>query len=59
MLMGDEDAIVKQCYSKTVICKSLKAECLEITTSDFMKLVKASKKLKEAISNKEVQQIDR
>lgn len=57
MMMGDEDTIAHINYSKSVVCKSISAETLAITSIDFLKLVKACHESHNQICKREVSRL--
>ena len=52
-LIGDEDTINLSDYTKTTVCKSIKAEVYAITATDFINLVKNSNEAEAIIQNRD------
>lgn len=53
MLVGDEDAIGEQNYSKTARCKSITGTVFAISASNFISLILSSTEIKEQIDLRE------
>lgn len=56
-LIGDEDTINLSNYTKTTVCKSIKAEVYAITATDFINLVKNSNEAETIIQNRDKHKI--
>ena len=52
-LIGDEDTVNLSDYTKTTVCKSIKAEVYAITATDFINLVKNSNEAEAIIQNRD------
>lgn len=53
MLIGDEDALAMSNYTKTVVCRTMKAEVLEIQAINFLKIMKLCQEAPNIIYDKE------